>query len=296
MSRFRNLNTRRTLCAYRNQNRGCRQSYRWRTSRGHVKKTTSLRHDSQVRSNDVATQHSDTLDAKPSTKKARLALNDYVNESNRLMASQARALDERKAATQQCRICRIALRAAGKAVVKVGKLVQLPDTVMETLTVPGSVSDNRLLAHMQALYDRVLPYKDAFEGQGLPPDVLANLTNGIQALQAARSAHAATIQDAASVDVALTDNQDKASATIHALESVVATTTPINQDLLTKLKVARRVGPRSTDPAAAAPGGTTPAPSAPSPSPSTATSSTATSSTVPPSTTTPDPGKVTNGS
>ncbi len=47
-----------------------------------MKKTTSLRHDSQARSNDVATQHSDTLDAKPST---------------------------------------IALRAAGKAVVKAGE-------------------------------------------------------------------------------------------------------------------------------------------------------------------------------
>jgi hypothetical protein len=237
----------------------------------------------------VATRHSDTLDVKPGTKKARLALNDIVNESNRLMASQARALDERKAATQQCRICRSALRAAGKAVVKVGKLVHLPDTVMETLVIPGSLSDNRLLAHMQGLYDHVLPYKDAFEGEGLPPDVLTNLTDGIKALQAARSAHAATIQEAASVDAALTRNQDKASATIHALESVVATTTPINRDLLTKLKVARRVGPRRTDPAAATPGGPTP--------PSTATASPELlPSTVPPSTTAPDPGKVTNGS
>ena len=241
-----------------------------------MKKTTSLRHDSHVRSNDVAAQHSDTLDARPSTKKTRLALNDYVNESNRLMASQARALEDRKAATQQCRICRRALRAAGNAVVKVGKLVHLPDTVMATLSIPGSMSDNRLLSHMQAVYDRVLPYKDAFEGQGLPPDVLTHLTDGIKALEAARSAYAATIQDAASVGAALTENQDKASATILALESVVATTTPTDRDLLTKLKVARRVGPRSTGPVAAAP--------------ATAASPTSASSTVPPSTT-PDPAK-----
>jgi hypothetical protein len=221
-----------------------------------MKKTTSLRHDSQVRSNDVATRHSDTLDAKPSTKKARLALNGYVSESDRLLASQARALDERKAATQQCRICRLALRAAGKAVVKVGKLVHLPDTVMETLVVPGSMSDNRLLAHMQALYDFVLPYKDAFEGQGLPPDVLTNLSDGIKALQAARAARANTILDAAAADSALSQNQRLASATILALESVVATTMPEDRDLLTRLKVARRVGPRSAAPDPATPGTT----------------------------------------
>src|SRR5438552_10654321 len=102
-----------------------------------MRKVVRLRHDAHVRSNDVCTQHSDTFGVTPGAKKTRLALDGYVTESTRLLAVQRRALEERKAATQQSRLCRSALRAAGKTVVKVGRLVKLPDTVMDTLTIPG---------------------------------------------------------------------------------------------------------------------------------------------------------------
>src|SRR5579864_7244528 len=118
-----------------------------------MKRTTWLRHDSQVRANDVCTQNSNTFDITPATKKTRLALTDYVTKSTQLLATQKRVLEDRKAATEQCRLCRRALRAAGKAVVKVGKLVNVPDTVMGTLSLPGSMSDGDLLSHMQGLYD-----------------------------------------------------------------------------------------------------------------------------------------------
>jgi hypothetical protein len=232
-----------------------------------------LRHAAHVRANNVCTQHSDSFDVTPGAKKTRLALNDYVTESTRLLADQGRALEERKAATQQCRVCRRALRAISKTIIRVGKLVNVPDTVMETLSVPGSMSDGELLAHMQGLHDRVLPYKDAFEAQGLPPDLLTNLTDGIRALETARAAHAATIQDAASADEALGENQDLAAVTILALESMAPRATLANREVVSKLRVARRVGPRKAQLDPAAPGG-----------------STAPSSTVPPSTT-PDPAK-----
>jgi hypothetical protein len=211
-----------------------------------MKRTTWLRHDSQVRSTDVCTQHSDTFDTHPGTKKARLALNRYVTESTRLMAVLERALQERKAATQQCRRCRRVLRVAGKAIVKVGRLVVLPDTVMQTLRVAGAMGDIRLMAHMQALHDQVLPYRDAFEAEGLPPDVLTNLADRIKALEAARAAYAATIQEAAAARESLGENQNRASVTILALESVVPTTTQANREVVNKLQVARRVGPRKT--------------------------------------------------
>ncbi|HEV3141178.1 MAG TPA: hypothetical protein VGY57_11705 [Vicinamibacterales bacterium] len=196
-----------------------------------------------MRSNDVCTQHSDTFDVTPGAKKTRLALNGCVTESDRLLAVQARALEERKAATQQCRLCRSALRAAGRTVVKVGRLVNLPDTVMDTLRIPGSMSDAGLQAHMQGLYDRVLPYKDAFEAVGLPSDGLTSLTNGVRALAAARSAHAATIQDAASAADAIRETQARASTIILALESIARRATLADREVVTKLNVARRVGP-----------------------------------------------------
>ena len=51
-----------------------------------MKKTVRLTHESQVRANDVCTQHSDSFDVTPGAKKTRLALNDYVTESTRLLA------------------------------------------------------------------------------------------------------------------------------------------------------------------------------------------------------------------
>jgi len=211
-----------------------------------MKRTTWLRHDSQVRSSDVCAQHSDTFDAHPGTKKARLALNGYVTESTRLMALLERTLQERKAATLQCRRCRRALRVAGKAIVKVGRIVFLPDTVMHTLRVAGSMSDGRLLSHMQALHDQVLPYKDTFEAEGLPPDVLPGLIDAIKALEAARADYAAAVQEAAAARESLRENQNIASATILALEAVVPETTQANREVVTRLQVARRVGPRKT--------------------------------------------------
>ena len=51
-----------------------------------MKRTVRLRHEAHVRSNDVCTQHSDSIDVTPGAKKTRLALNDYVTESTRLLA------------------------------------------------------------------------------------------------------------------------------------------------------------------------------------------------------------------
>src|SRR5258708_9189590 len=152
-----------------------------------MRKVIRLRHDAHVRANEVGAEHRDTFDVTPGAKKTRLALNGYVTESDRLLAVQARALEERKAATQRCRLCRSALRATGRTVVNVGRLVILPDTVMDTLRIPGSMSDTNLQTHMQGLHDRVLPYQDAFEAVGLPPEGLTNLTHGTKAPPPARS-------------------------------------------------------------------------------------------------------------
>ena len=213
-----------------------------------MKKTVRLTHDSQVRSNDVATANSSTWDGSGGANGARLALNDYVTESTRLLAVRQRAMDDRRAATQKCRACRISLRTLDSAVVRFGKLVNQPDMVTETLTLAGAMSDADLQAHMQALYDRVLPFNDAFVAKGMPPGTLTNLAAGIKALEVARAAVAATIQDAASADQALRENQQRARATILALESSVPGVTQADREVLKKLRIARRVGPRTTQP------------------------------------------------
>jgi hypothetical protein len=230
-----------------------------------MREFVKLRHASLVRSDDVCTEHSDVFDVNPGTKNTRLALHGYVAESTRLLALQKQAFAERKAATQQCQICRGVLRASCIAVVRVGKLVTLPDTVMATLVIPSPMRDRDLLDYAQALHDRVLPYLQAFEDKALPPDGLQKLTDGIQALTVARAAYAATIQDSATADQAVQENHDKAALTISALESLIPAP---RRDVLTKLRIARRVGPRRVQPpaTAAAGNGTTGAPSTVPPS------------------------------
>jgi hypothetical protein len=232
-----------------------------------MKKQISLAHDSQVRANDVATTHSATWDVTAGGLKTRLALNGYVTESTRLLAVRSRAIDDRRAATEQRRQCRITLRSLDKTIVKVGKLVNQPELVTQTLAVAGTMGDPELQAHMQALLDRVLPFKAAFEAEGLPPDTLTNVADGIKALEAARARVAATIQDAASAEKGLLANQKLARATIQALEATAPRATQDQRDVLTKLKVARRVGPRKTQPddatSSTSSPSTTPAPTAP---------------------------------
>jgi hypothetical protein len=226
-----------------------------------MRKTVRLTHDSQVRSNDVTTAHSSTWDAAGSANDARVALNGHVTESTRLLAVRARAIDDRKAAVQQCRVCRIALRAADRTIVRVGKLVNEPSFQTDTLTPAAAKSDADLQTHMQVLHDRVLPFQDAFVKKGMPADTLGKVADGIKALEAARAAVAATVQDAASADQALSENQRQARAAILALEAMVPGVTPEDREVLKKLQVARRVGPRTTQPDHAT--STTPAPSTP---------------------------------
>ena len=225
-----------------------------------MREFVKLRHASLVRADDVCTEHSDVFDVNEGTKNARLELHGHVTESTRLLALRKQALDARKAATQQCRICRRALNASGTAVVRIGRLVKLPDTVMETLVAPRPMADEDLLAYAQALHDGVLPYQDAFAAKGLPPDGLQKLVDGVQALNAARAAYAKTVQVSAATDQAVQENHNAAAGTISALESLIP---PSRGDVLTKLRVARRVGPRQValPEAAAAANGTTGAPS-----------------------------------
>ena|SRR5438874_6925567 len=227
-----------------------------------MKKQVRLTHNAQVRANDVATENASTWDGSAGGNKNRLALNGYVTESTRLLAVRQRALDDRKTATAQCRFWRTALGSLNRTIVRVGKLVNRPEKVTDTLAIAGSMSDADLQAHMQSLHDRVLPFIDAFLAEGLPPGTLTDLADGIKGLEAARAAVAATIQDVASADEALRENQKLARTTIHALESMAPRSTPAEREVITKLKTARRVGPRTTQPDDAAPS-TPPAPPAP---------------------------------
>jgi hypothetical protein len=100
------------------------------------------------------------------------------------------SVEDRRAATVQCRVSRRALRADVRAVVTVGRGVNLDDAVMRAMRFPGGATDDELLSYARGLLDRVSASADAFVAAGLPPDLLKPLAGQIAAFTAARDAQA----------------------------------------------------------------------------------------------------------
>src|SRR5712691_8203921 len=179
-----------------------------------MRKRIRRRHDAHVRAYSVCTEHSALFDATAGGQKTRAALGAHVADVDRLLALQERSIEDRRAATEQCRLLRQTLRNAASAVVKVGKLVHLDDTVMATMQFPGSPSDDELLAYSRGLLDRVSAHAEAFVADGLPPDLLKHLADAIQAFAAARDAQAASRQRFTAAAESIRETLDKASKTV----------------------------------------------------------------------------------
>ena len=214
-----------------------------------MRKQVRRRHDAHVRAQGVCTEHSAIFDATAGGQKARASLGTHVAEVDRLLALQERSVEDRRAATEQCRLSRVTLREAAKAVVRVGKLVNLDASIMETMRLPPVTSDDELLAYSRGLLDRVSAHADAFVAEGLPPDHLKNLADAIEAFAAARDAQAASRQRFSAATESIRETLDDADKTVDVLEAIVVHTPAAHPEVLTKLRIARRVGPRVTAPA-----------------------------------------------
>ena len=210
-----------------------------------MRKDERRRHDAHVRVNGVCTQHSALFDATPGGKSTCAALGTYVADTGRRLAVQKQCIEDRRAATKQCRVARRALHAAARAVVRVGQLVTLDQPAMDTMQIPPVMSDDELIAYSQGLLNRVSPYADAFVAKGLPPDVLTNLDTSVQALVAARDARATAVQQYAAATAAIHDTQDLADKTVAALDAIALNLPAANPEVVTKLRMAKRVGPRA---------------------------------------------------
>jgi len=225
-------------------------------------KQNRRRHDAHTRTQGVCTEHSAIFDATPGGKTMREALGTHVADVARLFALQEQSIAEQRAGTFQIRKARAALRDAALAVVRVGKLVNLADTTMATLELPGAPSHDELIAYSQGLLDRVSAYADKFVAKGLPPNLLPNLADAIRALVAAREGQASARQRFAAASESIHAALSGADATVDALEAIAVNTPEARPEVLTKLRVAKRVGPRSVD-ASAKPAPTTPPASSP---------------------------------
>jgi len=166
-----------------------------------------------------------------------------VADTDHQLAVQKRSVEDRRASTEDCRIGRRTVHAAARAIVRVGKLVNLDET-MTTMQIPRKASDDDLIAYARGLLDRVSSHADAFVTAGLPPDFLKNFDSSIQELVAARDARAAAIQRYAAATALIHEKQDLTDKTVAALEAVAINLPAAHPELVTKLRMAKRVGPR----------------------------------------------------
>src|SRR5262249_39455140 len=209
-----------------------------------MQKEVRLRHDAHARTHGVCTEHSAIFDATSGGQRTREALGTHVADVERLLTIQERSTQERRVAAEQCRLSRRALRSAAKAVVHIGKVANLDDAVTATLRLPASASDDELLAYARALLERVSPLADALVAAGLPHDLLKQLADATQAFAAARGPQSTCRERCAAAGEAIRDALEKADETVDALESIVVHTPAGQPEVLTKLRTARRVGPR----------------------------------------------------
>ena len=223
-----------------------------------MRKDIQRRQDAHVRTHAVCTEHSALFDATPGGQQTRQALSASVTDVARLLGLQERSREDRRAATEQCRRERRALRDAVNFVINVGKLVHLDDIVMDTMQLPRPRSNDQLLAYARGLLDRVSPHADAFVAGGLSPDLLKNLADAIGRFDAARDVRTASRLRYTAATRTIRANLDETDKAIAVLESLAANTPAGHPEVVTKLRIAKRVGPR----VAAPPGATSSPPAA----------------------------------
>jgi len=218
-----------------------------------MRKKVRRRHEACVRAQTVCTDHGELFDSTPGGHTARMALDAHVADVDRLLALQERSIQNRRAATEQCRRSRRALRAAAKAIVRVGRVVNQDAAILDTMQVRGNANDDELLAYSRALLEHVSAYTDALVAQGLPPDLLTRLGDEISAFAAARGAQATSREQFTAATESILEALDGTGKVLDVLEAILENTPEAPPEVLTKLRIARRVGPRASAPPKAPP-------------------------------------------
>lgn len=193
-------------------------------------------------------EHSGLFDGASEGRKARSALGTHVADVDRLHALQERSIEDGHAATEQCRQARHTLRTAAKAVVMVGRVVNVAVPMMGTMRLPGGASDDELLAYSRGLLKRVAVHAKAFVAEGLPPDLLTRLGDGTRESEAAQEARASSRQRFSAASESILETLNQADKVVDVLEAIVLTTPAAPPEILAKLSIARALGPRVSAP------------------------------------------------
>src|SRR5262245_18828651 len=119
-----------------------------------MRRQLARRHDAHLRANSLLAEHRAIFDASPGGRKVRASLAANVAKVTRLFIGQSGAVEDRRASTAQAQQARLRIREIAKAIVAVGKLVELPDADMSIMRLPDWLNDTELIAYAGALLER----------------------------------------------------------------------------------------------------------------------------------------------
>jgi len=224
-----------------------------------MRKDIRRRRDAHVRTNGVCTEYSALFDATAGGRKTRTALATSVADADHQLALQKQAIEDRRSSTEQIRRGRRALLDFARTIVTFGRLIDAGEPLMATLRLPRTISDDDLLAYLRGLHERVSAHADAFAAEGLPSDVLQQVADELDRFVAAKDLQTKASQRFAAATASILEAQSKAGKAIKALEGIAISTTAAHPEVLTKLRVAKRVGPRVSVDAEAPPPAPAPA-------------------------------------
>jgi hypothetical protein len=136
---------------------------------------------------------------------------------------------------------------AGLAVVVRFCIFAKLDVLAKVVTPPRFASNTELLSDAQAIRDKVAPYRQALLDAGLPAQVLDDLPAQIVGLAAARDAKDAAQRNFTAAGKDLEAALAAGDGGIEVLHNILKATPQAHPNAVTKLAVAKRVGPRVKD-------------------------------------------------
>jgi len=204
------------------------------------------RHLAHQRTKTVCAEHRELFDATDGGRDVRARHSTAVVAVDRLLTLQHGWIEDRRAATEQRRRARAAIREAMTAIAAVGRSMPLPSTLALTLQRPGPMSDGVLIACARDLLARIAPHAGAFAAAGLPSVMLTILEDAIPRAEAAIAAQASSRQRFTAASDSVRERLADADTAARVLAVIARHTPGAPPEALIKLRIAKRVGSRAT--------------------------------------------------
>ena len=208
-----------------------------------MRKRERFRQAAYTRFHALCVDNRGTLEATSGGKQAVADLGASVTAADQRSADHQQRLEEERVAVADCRTWRGILLDVLQAIVEASHHFVMPaDGAAEVMLVPGRENDEMFLADARAIRDKVKQYEAQFLTL-LHPDVLNNLSLGIDRLAAARLARDKARALRVAARQSLREDLTTSKANMNLLHTIVETTPGVDPNVVNAFRAAKRVGP-----------------------------------------------------